>query len=136
MIRLSQHLSLRHRTTTNQCLDRVAAITVESWDIWQATVATRLRQSNQKARTELSTSSRKMLHTHTHMIHTHQIQLTLILCLSFSQMIQQDHCKQIVVKDNGSHSVCVPLQIEGVPVYGLVDTGADITIIGVQLFKK
>ena len=48
----------------------------------------------------------------------------------------QDHCKQIVVKDNGSRSVCVPLQIEGVPVYGLVDTGADITIIGAQLFKK
>ena len=53
----------------------------------------------------------------------------------FSDDSDQDHCKQIVVKDNGSRSVCVPLQI-GVPVYGLVDTGADITIIGAQLLKK
>ena len=54
----------------------------------------------------------------------------------FSDDSDQDHCKQIVVKDNGSRSVCMPLQMEGVPVYGLVDTGADITIIGAQLFKK
>ena len=39
------------------------------------------RDLTRSQETELSTSSRKMLHTH-------QIQLTLIPCLSFSQLIQ------------------------------------------------
>ena len=40
------------------------------------------------------------------------------------------------MEDKGSHSMCVRVQVEGVPVYGLIDTGADITIIGGNLFKK
>ena len=47
-----------------------------------------------------------------------------------------EQCQQITVTDQESQSMCVPLQVEGVLAYGLIDTGADITIMGAQLFKK
>ena len=40
------------------------------------------------------------------------------------------------VNDQGSQPRCAKVQIEGVPMYGIVDSGADITIIGGTLFKK
>lgn len=43
--------------------------------------------------------------------------------------------RQIRVKDNGSVTQCVKLFLQGVPVYGIIDSSADITIIGGQLFK-
>ena len=43
--------------------------------------------------------------------------------------------KRIEVSDQGSHSQSVVVEIEGVPVRGVVDTGSDITIIGGHLFK-
>ena len=35
----------------------------------------------------------------------------------------------------GNGSCCAKVEIQGVPVYGILDTGADITIIGGKLFK-
>lgn len=40
------------------------------------------------------------------------------------------------VTDGGSVSQCVRIQIQGVPVFGIIDSGADITIMGGELFKK
>ena len=40
------------------------------------------------------------------------------------------------VSDEGSVSQYVKVQVQGVPAYGLIDTGADITIIGGKLFKR
>ena len=40
------------------------------------------------------------------------------------------------ISDSGSATKCARVQIQGVPAYGLVDTGADINIIGGSLFKK
>ena len=40
---------------------------------------------------------------------------------------------QVRVSDTGSISQCVKLFIQGVPVYGIIDSGADITIIGRKL---
>ena len=40
------------------------------------------------------------------------------------------------VADGGSIAQCVKVQVQGVPAYGLIDTGADISIIGGKLFKK
>ena len=54
----------------------------------------------------------------------------------FSDESDQEQCCRVTVEDKGSCSMCVPLQVEGVPTYGLVDTGADITIMGARLFKK
>ena len=42
----------------------------------------------------------------------------------------------VCVSDKGSISQCVKVQVQGVPAYGLLDTGADITIIGGRLFKR
>ena len=42
----------------------------------------------------------------------------------------------VCVKDNGSQPRKVVVDITGVPAQGLVDTGADITIMGPELFKK
>ena len=36
----------------------------------------------------------------------------------------------------GSQPKCVKLEVQGVPAYGIVDSGADITIIGGTLFQK
>ena len=38
--------------------------------------------------------------------------------------------------DQGSKPQCVKLQVQGVPAYGIIDSGADITIMGGILFKK
>ena len=42
----------------------------------------------------------------------------------------------VLIRDGGSHPMCAPVEIQGVPAYGIVDTGADISIIGGNLFKK
>lgn len=42
----------------------------------------------------------------------------------------------IRAEDRGSINPCVRVQVQGVPAYGLIDTGADITIIGGKLFKR
>jgi len=42
----------------------------------------------------------------------------------------------VCVKDHGSQSRTVVVDIAGVFAQGLVDTGADITIMGPELFKK
>ena len=44
--------------------------------------------------------------------------------------------KMVRVTDQGSITQCVKVQVQGVPAYGLIDSGADITIIGGALFKK
>ena len=38
--------------------------------------------------------------------------------------------------DKGSKPQCVRIQVQGVPAYGIIDSGADITIMGGVLFKK
>ena len=38
--------------------------------------------------------------------------------------------------DKGSKPQCVKLQVQGVPAYGIIDSGADITIMGGILFRK
>ena len=40
------------------------------------------------------------------------------------------------VNDEGSQTVCAKVEIAGVPAYGIIDSGADITILGGKLFKK
>ena len=40
------------------------------------------------------------------------------------------------VCDKGSKAQYVNVQVQGVPTSGILDTGADITIIGGELFKK
>ena len=42
----------------------------------------------------------------------------------------------IRISDQGSRPQCAQVQIQGVPVYGIIDSGADITIIGGGLFRK
>ena len=44
--------------------------------------------------------------------------------------------RQVQVKDGGSRSHCARVHIQGVPAYGLIDSGADITIMGSKLFKR
>ena len=46
------------------------------------------------------------------------------------------NARAVHVQDGGSRSQCVKVQVQGVPAYGLIDTEADITIIGGKLFEK
>lgn len=39
------------------------------------------------------------------------------------------------VQDQRSISQCTEVQVQGVPVYDLIDTGPDISVIGGKLFK-
>ena len=43
---------------------------------------------------------------------------------------EDDAVRQVRISDKGSESQCVRVLIQGVPSVGLVDTAADITIIG------
>ena len=38
--------------------------------------------------------------------------------------------------DKGSQPQCVRIQIQGVPAFGILDSGANITIMGGTLFQK
>ena len=49
---------------------------------------------------------------------------------------EDDAVCQVRISDKGSESQCVRVLIQGVPSVGLVNTAADITIIGGDLFKK
>lgn len=44
--------------------------------------------------------------------------------------------KSLRLVDRGSSPQCVKIQVQGVPAYGVIDRGADITIIGGTRFKK
>ena len=55
----------------------------------------------------------------------------------FSSDSEEDsHVRLIQVDDRGSRPQCVKVEVQGVPMYGIVDTGADITIIGGNMFRK
>ena len=43
---------------------------------------------------------------------------------------------QVRVRDKGSNAHCVKVSVQGVPIYGVVDSGTDITIIGGEMFKQ
>ena len=47
-----------------------------------------------------------------------------------------DDVRVVKLSDKGSQPQCVKLQVQGVPAYGLIVSGADITIMGGVLFKK
>ena len=40
------------------------------------------------------------------------------------------------IPNKGSITQCVKVEVQGVPAYGMIDSGADISIIGGILFKK
>ena len=48
----------------------------------------------------------------------------------------EDIVSLVRVQDKGSRSQTAMVEVAGVPVHGIVDTGADITIMGPELFKK
>ena len=56
--------------------------------------------------------------------------------LSSSEEEDDPGVKMVRVTDHGSVTQCVKVLIQGVPAYGLIDSGADITTIGDSLFKK
>ena len=58
-----------------------------------------------------------------------------LLCSS-SDEDSSSRTYSVRVTDNGSITQCVKVQLQGVPAYGLIDSGADITIVGGNLFKK
>ena len=59
-----------------------------------------------------------------------------LLLLSSSEDESTPHANRVYVADQGSVTQCVKLLTQGVPAYGLIDSGADTTIIEGSLFKK
>ena len=60
-----------------------------------------------------------------------------VVDLLFSSSSDEDaDVSTVRVNDQGSQPRCAPVQIQGVPMYGIIDSGADITIIGGSLFRK
>ena len=49
---------------------------------------------------------------------------------------QRMDVRQVRVEDTGSHSHSVKVDIQGVPVRGIIDYGSDISIIGGDLFRR
>lgn len=58
------------------------------------------------------------------------------LASSSSESEEDSDIRMVRLEDKGSHPMCARVCIQGVPAYGIVDTGADIAIIGGELFKK
>ena len=54
----------------------------------------------------------------------------------YSSSEDEGDVRRVRVSDKGSESRCARVQVQGVPVYDLIDTGADITIIGGNLFWR
>ena len=48
----------------------------------------------------------------------------------------EETVQQVRVTYQGGSAQCVRIQLQGVPVYGIIDSGADITIIEGELFRK
>ena len=61
---------------------------------------------------------------------------TELLNLLYSSSDEEADIRMVRVEDKGSQPHCAPIQIQGVPAYGIIDSGADITIIGGNLFRK
>ena len=40
------------------------------------------------------------------------------------------------MKDEGSKLWCAKAEVQGVPMYGILDSGANITIVGGEVFNK
>ena len=55
--------------------------------------------------------------------------------LSSSESEEESLVKSVKLEDSGSVPKCVPLLVQGVPVIGLIDTGADLSIMGGEVFK-
>ena len=51
-------------------------------------------------------------------------------------LYSEGEVKQVRIDDKGSRQPGVQVQMQGVPMVGVIDTGADITIMGGRLFKK
>ena len=59
-----------------------------------------------------------------------------LLDILFSDLDSDPEVKVIRVSDEGSKSQCVHVRVKGVPAYGIINTAADIAIIGGRLLKK
>ena len=55
---------------------------------------------------------------------------------SSSEDESDSEARMVRVENKGSQPQCAQVVIQGVPVYGIVDSGADITIMGGKLFHK
>ena len=55
---------------------------------------------------------------------------------SSSEDSEGEEVRVVRLTDQGSKPQCVKLQVQRVPAYGIIDSGADITIMGGILFKK
>ena len=54
----------------------------------------------------------------------------------FSSSEDEAEVRMVTLRDSGSFPHCAKISLQGVPVYGILDSGADISIIGGTLFKR
>ena len=59
-----------------------------------------------------------------------------LLYSSSSDESESDHIRVVRVHDGGSQPHYAEVQLQGVPAQGIVDSGADITIMGAELFQR
>ena len=58
------------------------------------------------------------------------------LDLLYSSSEEETDLRLVRVDDGGSQIHCAKVQVQGVPAYGIIDSGADTTIIGGSLLRK
>ena len=69
-------------------------------------------------------------------VHGPDAQQAALLDVLFSSDEENVAVSTVRIKDGGSQPRCARVSIQGVPVYGILDSGADITIMGGQLFQR
>ena len=106
----------------------------------QSSAEDRDRPTQDPARAELSDppedviSSTSCPQTSSHIAHSSNEMAPNPYDLLLSSSEEEDEVKQVRVADSGSRSQLARVDIQGVPADGVVDTAADITIMGRKLF--
>ena len=69
--------------------------------------------------------------------HASEVEQFALLDFLYSSDDEQEAGVSVVeVRDHGSQPKCARVEIQGVPVFGVIDSGADITIIGGNLLRR
>jgi len=102
---------------------------------WNCRYKSRKQESTPQAKRPADTRTKtNMVHSKGAKTETPQQEDPCTFLLSDS--VEDDKISLVRVQDEGSKSQTALVEIAGVPAHGIVDAGADITIMGLELFKK
>ncbi len=95
-----------------------------------------LTQTVIAGRTDNRTPTTRVVKSTTQQVPPYDHPLSYLLSESEEEEEELTDVKQITVDDQGSKPRSVKVTVAGVPIHGIVDSGADITILSSEMFKR